>query len=187
MTNKKQTRSLDPVAPATPGLSLPKRRSFLNLLWVGLGAIGLAQLGIVVAGYLAPGRRSPRPAPDNSLLEAGDVSQYAAQTATAFIQGKFYLCCLEDSGFLAVSRQCTHLGCTVLWDGENQQFVCPCHASAYDIRGDVLSPPAPRALDIFQVQIVQNRIRIDTGQRIRRGKFDPRQVVYPQDARPSRG
>ena len=27
-----------------------------------------------------------------------------------------------------------------------QRFICPCHSSAFDIRGDVVNPPAPRAL-----------------------------------------
>ena len=42
--------------------------------------------------------------------------------------------CLEDGGFLALHRQCTHLGCTVPWVPARQAFVCPCHASAFDIR-----------------------------------------------------
>lgn len=157
------------------------------MLWIGLGVFGLAEFAVVVANYLKPGRRSHTPSDGNAALEAGGVEQYPPQSVTAFVRGKFYLCCLEDGGFLAVSRQCTHLGCTVPWDDEKKQFVCPCHASAFDIRGDVISSPAPRALDIYPINIINNVIKIDTTQRIRRAKFDPEQIVYPQKATPSRG
>ena len=77
-----------------------------------------------------------------------------------------------------MSRQCTHLGCTVPWDDEQKKFICPCHASAFDITGDVLSAPATRALDLFTVDIENNMVRVDTGKRIKRSQFRPEQVVY---------
>ena len=40
--------------------------------------------------------------------------------------------------------------------------MCPCHASSFDITGDVLSPPAPRPLDIFPVRIENDIVKVDT-------------------------
>ena len=84
---------------------------------------------------------------------------------------------LEDGGFLALLRRCTHLGCTVPWIPDEQRFACPCHASVFDMRGDVLSPPAPRPLDLFAVRIENGIVKVDTTRRERRSRFEPSQVV----------
>ena len=58
---------------------------------------------------------------------------------------------LDDGGLLALSCKCTHLGCTVPWVEKEKKFLCPCHASAFDITGNVINSPAARALDTFPV------------------------------------
>ena len=89
---------------------------------------------------------------------------------------------LEDGGFLALYRKCTHLGCTVPWVADRERFACPCHASVFDVRGDVLSPPAPRPLDLFPVRIENGIVKVDTRTPQRREAFDPSQVVRPESA-----
>jgi cytochrome b6-f complex iron-sulfur subunit len=96
---------------------------------------------------------------------------------TAFRDGEFYLARLQDGGFLALHRKCTHLGCTVPWIADEQRFACPCHASAFDMHGDVLSSPAPRPLDLFSVQIENGIVKVDTAKPIRRGRFEPLQAT----------
>ncbi len=83
------------------------------------------------------------------------------------------------AGFLALSRRCTHLGCTVPWNDEKQVFLCPCHASTFDIQGEVLSPPAHRAMALYRVVIENNRVKVDTRDIIKRHEFEIGQVVYP--------
>lgn len=55
---------------------------------------------------------------------------------------------------------CTHLGCTVPWNPEQNRFVCPCHDSQYDAEGRVLQGPAVRSLPIVTVVTRQNQIRL---------------------------
>ena len=86
---------------------------------------------------------------------------------------------LKDGGFLAVSRECTHLGCTVPWVEEEHRFVCPCHSSAFDIRGEVINPPAPRALDLFEVRIENRIVKVNTANVERRSTFSSGQVTKP--------
>ena len=115
----------------------------------------------------------------SSIIEAGRSDGFIPNTVTAFPRGHFYLACLEDGGFLALHRRCTHLGCTVPWVEEEKQFICPCHSSAYDIRGEVVRSPAPRAMDIFPIRIENKTIYVDTRKIVKRTAFKPEQVCYP--------
>jgi glycine/D-amino acid oxidase-like deaminating enzyme/nitrite reductase/ring-hydroxylating ferredoxin subunit len=48
----------------------------------------------------------------------------------------------EEGGLYAVSSRCTHLGCQVAWNAAERTWDCPCHASRFDVDGDVLNGPA---------------------------------------------
>ena len=150
------------------------RRSFLSRLWLGLGGLALAEYVWLTVEFLRPRAGSREAA---GILVAGPIEQFDLGSVTAFPAGRFYLTRLADGGFLAVSRECTHLGCTVPWMADEGRFVCPCHSSAYDIRGDVLSPPAPRALDIHPVRIENGVVKVDTGRTLKRRSFEASQVA----------
>ncbi len=154
------------------------RRSFLNKLWWALGFIALAEFLVVVFAYLRPAKSKPHTANTNAIIAAGGVDTFARNSVTAFVRGRFYLARLTDGGFLALSRKCTHLGCTVPWVAEENKFACPCHASAFDITGNVISPPAPRALDFYAVTIENDMVKVDTSRPIKRSEFKAEQVVY---------
>jgi len=158
------------------------RRSFLNKIWVGLGIVALLELAGLVVMYLRPVKRRAKSSESGTIIEAGPVESFRPYSVAAFVRGKFYLCRLEDGGFLAISRKCTHLGCTVPWLDKEKRFACPCHGSSFDIRGGVISPPAPRALDLYNLFIENNIVKVDTGRRIKRSEFRADQVVYPKEA-----
>jgi cytochrome b6-f complex iron-sulfur subunit len=153
------------------------RRSFFGKLWLLLGGIALVEYVLVAVDFVRPRRATPGEG-ERTLVVAGPVGLFERGTVTAFPEGKFYLARLQDGGFLALSRRCTHLGCTVPWDSGSGRFVCPCHASVFDITGDVLSPPAPRALDLYAVRIENGIVKIDTGKPAERRAFDATQPTY---------
>ena len=153
------------------------RRSFLGRAMRVLGGIAVLQAGWIAVSALMPRRRSKQPLEGPGVIVAGPVERFEPGSVTAFAEGRFYLARLADGGFLALHRKCTHLGCSVPWKADEQRFACPCHASAFDIRGDVVNAPAPRALDLFAVTIRDGEVIVDTRQAIRRQAFEPGQAV----------
>jgi cytochrome b6-f complex iron-sulfur subunit len=142
-----------------------------------LGAVAILEAGWIAVTALVPGKRSAPSMDGPGVVVAGPVDRFEPGSVTPFADGKFYLVRLEDGGFLAVNRKCTHLGCSVPWVADEQRFACPCHASAFDIRGAVVNAPAPRPLDLFPVAIDSGIVSVDTLRPIRRRSFDPDQVV----------
>ena len=66
----------------------------------------------------------------------------------------------RGSGFIALSRVCTHLGCLVGYDSFNSKLVCPCHAGEFDLEGNVLTGPATKALQRYPLKISAKQITI---------------------------
>lgn len=62
-----------------------------------------------------------------------------------------------ENPLTVLSAVCSHTGCNVAWQTDEQKFVCPCHEGRYTIRGEVVSGPPPRPL-------TQLATRIDNGQ-----------------------
>ena len=157
------------------------RRSFFTKLWIFLGIVALAELVIVLVSYFQPRKQAKDNASAKTIITAGSIDKFDPGTVTAFVRGKFYLARLADGGFLALSRTCTHLGCTVPWVAAQNKFICPCHSSEFDMMGEVISPPAPRALDIFEITIENNIVKVDTRKRTKRSAFEAGQIVYARD------
>jgi cytochrome b6-f complex iron-sulfur subunit len=160
---------------STENDSQQSRRKFLGTLW-GISTIGLlGQAGIAFFRFFKP------PIDPNGFggkVIAGQVGEFQPGTINHVQKGKFYISRLEDGGMLAMWHRCTHLGCTVPWRDDEGQFHCPCHNSIFNTRGEVLSGPAPRPLDLFAIEIVDNQIVVDTGNPIRRAEFDTSQETY---------
>ena len=156
------------------------RRAFLNRIWVLVGTLAIAELIVLVIAFFRPRKPKTSAAETEAVIVAGTVEQFEPGTVSAFVRGKFYLARLEDGGFLAMSRTCTHLSCTVPWVSGENRFICPCHASEFDIRGDVINPPAPRALDLHPVSIENNVLKVDTSKLKKRSAFATDQLTYPK-------
>ena len=162
-------------------MPIPSRRSFLNIFWIGLGVLAFLEIVGMVFAFLRPRKTKAGRLDPELIVTAGNVDSFGVETVTAFVRGRFYLVRLADGGFLALSRKCTHLGCTVPWVSTEKRFLCPCHASAFDIKGDVISSPAPRPLNIHPLTIENNTVKVNTGKLVKRAQFEAEQVVYSTD------
>lgn len=152
------------------------RKGFLNLVWGAAGALAVAELSLSGLRFL-----SPRTAEGEfgGSFNVGPYDQYPNGSVTPVESGRFYLVRLQDGGFLAVYRRCTHLGCAVPYDPAVGEFVCPCHGSAFTADGDVLNPPAPRPLDLFDLSINETgEVMVDTSTPLERDHATPAHIVY---------
>lgn len=166
-----------PTKPLEKSQDKAPRRSFLNWLWVLLGGLACIELGWITGSIFKSRSRKMEQAKGSPIIDAGRVADLKPGEVKAFPAGQFYLSCLDDGSFIALSRTCTHLGCSVPWDEKQQKFICPCHGSTFDQAGRVLTPPALRPLDYFPVRIENGLLRVDITNQIKREVFDSSQTV----------
>jgi Rieske Fe-S protein len=155
----------------------PDRRQFLNRVWAFFGVVAAVEFSWLGLSFLNSRKERNRPVKTESIITVGTVEQFTPATVTAVPLGQFYLACLADGSFLAMSRTCTHLGCSVPWDEEKNQFVCPCHGSTFNMSGEVLTAPAPRPLDFYPVRIENGILKVDTSTPQKRERFKPEQAA----------
>jgi cytochrome b6-f complex iron-sulfur subunit len=63
----------------------------------------------------------------------------------------------SDDTFRALSAICTHQGCVLTdFDATNNQFVCPCHGSKFDMSGNVVRGPAGSKLRELTTRVENN-------------------------------
>ncbi|GDX79400.1 cytochrome b6 [Deltaproteobacteria bacterium] len=145
------------------------RRSFLRALGLSGAGVLLAQSAWATLRF-ARAPVSYGPPSKTTLGERGRFPRGAvtyAEAARVFVVH-------DDAGLGAMSAVCTHLGCTVRRDGEG--FLCPCHGSRYNAKGEVTGGPAPRSLRYVQVEedrrgrvVVDTDVEVDPDDRLKLG------------------
>ncbi len=151
------------------------RRSFIKLGMGALSALAVLEIGGISLFFLRPRKQREE---YGGVIEAGPVEDFPPGSVTEVQRANLYLIRCEDGGFLAVYRRCPHLGCSVKWSPEDEEFHCPCHASSFDFHGDYTSPPVPRPLDTFEVNIEDGQVMVNTARIQRREHFAPEQLVH---------
>jgi menaquinol-cytochrome c reductase iron-sulfur subunit len=148
------------------------RRDFLRLAtWTISGfisaALGIPSIAYIVGPALQRGKNQNwiRLGP-TSKVEIGTPTLYKArierQSGWIVDEEQLMVYILTDNGrdFIAMSNICTHLGCSVRWVADREQFFCPCHNGVFDREGNVVSGPPPRPLDRYQVNVENGQLLI---------------------------
>ena len=165
-----ETLSSVPVQSDTP---IKGRRSFLgDLLAVGTAAVG-ALLAVPLTRFvLHPILRATTPA---SWSDIGPVAEFASVTAPTkksilleqrdgwrkVVSEKALYVVKDADGQLAVlSSVCTHLGCSVPWVADKNEFVCPCHIGRFAPDGRLLGGPPPRGMDRLESRIENGVLQV---------------------------
>ncbi len=161
------------------------RRQFLSRAWwVAAGLLVVETTGGSVAS-LWPKLKAGSFGTKVKVASVEEVKAMPVGTVAYFPEQRLYLSRVE-SGFLALYRRCTHLGCVLPWRADdpsedalasNGRFNCPCHGGIFDRYGVVHSGPPPRPLDLFPITIDKGEVIVDTGTIISRSGFDKSQVT----------
>jgi cytochrome b6-f complex iron-sulfur subunit len=137
------------------------RREFLSYAWGAATAVFAAEVGGILLVYARPRFKVGE---FGGRFDLGRADQFDEGSVTFFREGKFIL--LREGGeFTALYQVCTHLGCLVRWDEDDQTYSCPCHGQKFAKDGTYVYGPAPRSLDSFAVRVADGQVVVDTGQR----------------------
>ena len=134
-------------SPSPKTSAFASRRQFIHL---GLFTVGAAWLGTWLQSRLFHS--------DSTTSEATPVSFPISElpvggTKTITYGGTPVLVLRTPESLRAFSLICTHLGCTVQWQTDKNEFYCPCHDGRFDEFGDVLAGPPPIPLEQFTVRL----------------------------------
>jgi Rieske Fe-S protein len=129
----------------------PERRPFLRRLFQAvMGLWGLAFVGVIIS-YIKPPREAK--GIEETVKRVGPLSDLPVGSAKLVTDERQPFWVIRNSAdeLIALSATCTHLRCILQWDKETGRLVCPCHAGAFDINGNVVAGPPPRPLQSLRV------------------------------------
>ncbi|MDB5284931.1 MAG: Rieske (2Fe-2S) iron-sulfur domain protein [Bacteroidota bacterium] len=88
----------------------------------------------------------------NFTIDLGNSANAALLTVGGFVIQNNTFVQNTSNGYVALSQNCTHQGCTVSYSGgASGTFNCPCHGGRFSVSGSVLSGPPPSALPKYTV------------------------------------
>lgn len=127
------------------------RREFLG--WIGVGWLA-SSLPVAIALFTLPTRAE---APRQSI-KVGSLADLKTQ-GFLIVKKPTKIIVIPNPNpkdkikFLARTAECNHERCTVKWQANNQQFVCPCHGSAFKLDGSIAKGPATEALKSLDLRV----------------------------------
>jgi menaquinol-cytochrome c reductase iron-sulfur subunit len=163
-------------APCKPGddrTSLQDRRSFLAVL---LG-VGSALVGALLAVPLLRFALFPllRRTTELKSSPVGDVSEFSSLSEPmlrtikieqvdgwrkAISEKAVYISKDQQGKLLVLTSVCPHLGCTVPWNKEKKQFICPCHGGTFMPDGTRVSGPSLRGMDSLETSQQDGKLMV---------------------------
>ena len=147
-------------AHAAEALPAPSRRSFLTALLCGLG-LGAAAVAVsrIVLLYLIP--RETGAHARRVYAGLAEELQLKQPRLISDLQGRPVAVFGPASSPVALSLTCTHLGCGVHWEQDEQLFLCPCHGGRFNATGAVLSGPPPAPLTRYPAVVEHGSVYVD--------------------------
>lgn len=133
------------------------RRKFLGVCLAGATVAAAAAAAYPVFRYLAP--RSSQLSAEKLVFATSDITEGEAKFFE-YAGSSAVLVKTKTGDIVALSAVCTHLGCIVQWEKDNQDFICPCHAGHYGPDGTVLSGPPPKPLGKIPFTLAEGKITV---------------------------
>jgi len=144
------------------------RRSFLQLLPLGVFAGVLVSIGGAAFRFLRPRLN----APSDQWLDVATLSELtgpqpiAKKVLAEHVSG-WVITSEEHNVFVLPAKNnqvlspiCPHEGCEVFWEQARNRFACPCHASFFTADGARISGPARRGLDSLPTRVQDGKLQV---------------------------
>jgi len=162
---------LQPVDPKSAPFE--SRRSFLAAL-LGVGSVFVAALLSVplIRFAIFPLIRRTTELKGSPV---GELSEFASATEPVMrtiqieqvdgwrkaVSEKAVYVTKDGQGQLRVLTSiCPHLGCTVPWNKEKKQFICPCHGGTFAPDGSRISGPSLRGMDTLETSVQNGQLLV---------------------------
>jgi cytochrome b6-f complex iron-sulfur subunit len=152
----------------TPDVPDMGRRQFMNLLTFGaVTGTALGALYPVVKYFIPPssggtgGGVIAKNALGNDIVLGEFLATHSVgdRTLAQGLKGDPTYLIVESSEAIAdfgLNAVCTHLGCVVPWNVNEDKFICPCHGSQYNSQGKVVRGPAPLSLALVHTSVTED-------------------------------
>lgn len=137
------------------------RRTFVRTGVSLVGALYASAVGYPIYRYVAtPSQRAAAlgsvtevTLPGADELEAGSAMMFKfGYKPTMLIHH-------TDDTWVCFDAVCTHLGCTVRFEPEQQRIYCACHGGVYDMRtGSNVAGPPPKPLRTYTVEFGDGQV-----------------------------
>jgi menaquinol-cytochrome c reductase iron-sulfur subunit len=159
--------------PSASGLPLDNRRSFLGAL-LGVGSIfvgALLSVPLIRFALFPLLRRTTelKSSPVGALSEFSSLTEPAMRTIQieqvdgwrkAISEKAVYITKDKQGKLRILSSICPHLGCTVPWNQERGEFVCPCHGATFTPDGSRISGPSQRDMDTLETSVHDGQLLV---------------------------
>ena len=129
-----------------------KRRNFVDIFLGGSLLATVAAFLYPVVRYVLPTKRQSVAQTSAVAAKVGELAPNAAKVFK-FGSSPAVLVNTSDGQIRAFSAVCTHLTCTVRYEGDTGTLFCPCHNGRFDLAGNVISGPPPKPLEAYEVEV----------------------------------
>src|ERR1700681_3968245 len=158
---------------AAPRSFPDNRRSFLGAL-LGVGSVfvgGLLSVPLIRFALFPLLRRTTelKRSPVGAMSEFSSLTEPVMRTIQIeqvdgwrkTVSEKAVYITKDQHGQLAVLTSiCPHLGCTVPWNKEKKQFICPCHGGTFAADGSRVSGPSQRGMDALGTSVQDGQLLV---------------------------
>ncbi len=147
------------------------RRGFLGWAAGSIAALGSLFVAIPLVGSIVTNVQAKNA---EAFVTVGDVSGLKPDEPQAFpflddvrdaflreqVPRMVWVVKRPNGAVIAYSPVCPHLGCEFFLDPAERRFVCPCHASQWNVDGQVLHGPTPRPMDTLPSKVVDGSLQV---------------------------
>jgi menaquinol-cytochrome c reductase iron-sulfur subunit len=158
---------------ATGEPSGENRRSFLGAL-LGVGSVfvgALLSVPLIRFALFPLIRRTTelKSAPVGAVSEFASLSEPAMRIIQIeqvdgwrkmISEKAVYITKDHQNQLLVLTSVCPHLGCTVPWKKEKNQFICPCHGATFTKEGSRIGGPSLRGMDALESSVQNGQLLV---------------------------